>query len=214
MSFDTLIDLAKETLAIFLVLLTIVFLVGVCVFIVWTSIRTLLKPQENDQLHYYKQLRLDLFILGAVLVAIVYCTSVVISSIHPILGRNIFGIIFFIIDGEKETTDASKWVYLAFSAVFVTLIPQLPRLAHREEVQFREGTDNWPDGIIRSIKFGLIHMTGFYVPLSIALALAIPGLYFTQKYFSGGVEESTKAHLHYNIIAVAFIVAYTIQKFI
>ncbi len=214
MSTDTLVELAIDMLIGFFVLLTFAFIIGICIYLIWNSIRTILKPEKEDQLHYYKHLRLDLFILGAIFVFIVYCASIGISSIHPILGRNIFGIIFFIFNGETETADASKWVYFVFSAVFVALIPQLPKLAHSEEIQFRKGTNNWPHGIVRSIKFGLIHMTSFYVPLSIALALSIPGLYFTQKYFSGGVDESTKAHLHYNIMAVLFIVGYTILKFI
>ncbi len=92
-----------------------------------------------------------------------------------------------------------------FGPVYLILFAfNLPRLAVMEEEMFRQGTESWVDGVLRSICFGLAHcLVG--VPISAGLAITIGGLWFTHQYFIGGVELSTIHHTTYNLIAVSVI---------
>ena len=92
-----------------------------------------------------------------------------------------------------------------FGLIFIGLLAlNLPRLARREEEVFRRGTQNWMDAAFRSLKFGLIHMV-VGVPLGAALALWITGMFFSWRYFVGGVRESTFYHTLHNGVILAFL---------
>ena len=91
-------------------------------------------------------------------------------------------------------------------APFVLLLAfLLPRLALTEERLFRAGTRDWRRGVVRSVLFGLAHLS-MGIPLGAALGLSIGGLWFTYQYFRGGVPRSTIYHLAYNVIALIVIV--------
>lgn len=96
-----------------------------------------------------------------------------------------------------------QWKY--YAALFLpVLFFALPSLARCEEEDFRQGTRNWVDGVKRSIKFGLAHIIAL-IPLGVALALSIGGLWFTYQYFKGGVKRSTVYHSVYNSIVVVVL---------
>jgi hypothetical protein len=95
----------------------------------------------------------------------------------------------------------------------VVLLPLLPLLAEREERLFRLGAESWSTGrrVRRSVEFGLVHLV-MGIPIGVALALSVGGLYFTWAYLRGyregggdpeaGVAESTRAHLAYNLVVL------------
>lgn len=88
----------------------------------------------------------------------------------------------------------APWIGLPFTLL---LFLNLPRLARYEEEAFRYGTKNWTQGALRSLRFGLTHcLVG--VPVGFGLALGIGGLWFTDRYFRGGVPLSTRYHAVYN----------------
>lgn len=92
-----------------------------------------------------------------------------------------------------------KWYAVIFLPV---LAFALPRLAQREEVQYRTGTRNWADGSLKSLRFGLVHMI-MLIPFGASLALTLAGLWFTRQYFKGGTERSTVYHAAFNTVIVA-----------
>ncbi|GEM_PF-5940654 len=108
-------------------------------------------------------------------------------------------------DGAGGNILTAPLSYPILAIPFLALLALvLPRLAEMEEQTFRRGTRSWKDGIWRSLAFGLVHML-VGVPLAVALALSIGGLWFTRQYFLGGVARSTVYHLCYNCVAFALL---------
>ena len=111
---------------------------------------------------------------------------------------------------ERDSGSAFEWV---IPLVFVLmLLPALPLFAEAEERRFRAGAENWSPAkrVARAMQFGLVHCL-IGIPIGVGLALSIGGGYFTWAYLRGGIPESTRAHLAYNmtvfvIIATAFAV--------
>jgi hypothetical protein len=89
----------------------------------------------------------------------------------------------------------------------ILLTPALPLFAEREEQMFRQGAEQWSTRrrIRRAVEFGLVHAL-IGIPIGVAVALSIGGLYFTWRYLKGGILESTRAHLAYNIEVVLLVV--------
>lgn len=105
-------------------------------------------------------------------------------------------------DGERPATNlmAAPASFPWFGAVFlVLLLFNVPRLVRREEEIFRRGTRDWKDALPRSVKFGLVHMV-VGVPVGVALVLIGSGLFFTWRYFVGGVREASFYHSLHNLI--------------
>jgi len=90
---------------------------------------------------------------------------------------------------------------IVFCAVLFLALPELARI---EEEMFRKGTTSWLNALKRSTVFGLTHMLSG-VSLGIAIGLIVAGLFFSHKYFKGGVELSTQAHFQYNVIAISLL---------
>ena len=82
----------------------------------------------------------------------------------------------------------------------VTMAFALPLIVRWEEEIFRGGTDNWTDGIIRSVLFGLMHFVAGFVPLGAAIALSLAGIVLTQVYMTAGLDAAVTLHLAYDSI--------------
>lgn len=112
-------------------------------------------------------------------------------------------------DAGGSLTDLVPLVFL------LLLLPLLPLLAEREERMFRLGAESWNGArrVRRAVEFGLIHLV-MGIPIGVALALSLGGLYFTWAYLrgwraggpegspEGGLLESTRAHTAYNGVVV------------
>ncbi len=107
------------------------------------------------------------------------------------------------------------WLPLIFIPM---LLVALPLLVEREERMFRAGAERRSTfaNLRRSLLFGVVHaIVG--IPICVALALTIGGVYLTDRYLrafrdsrSGevAVAESTRCHLAYDyaIVALAALV--------
>jgi len=105
---------------------------------------------------------------------------------------------------DRTAGTALEWVVpLVF---LVLLVPALPLLVEREERMFRAGSEHrtfW-QRVGRGVVFGLVHAL-IGIPVGVALALSIGGWYFTVMYLRGGLAESTRAHLAYNLTVLVVV---------
>jgi hypothetical protein len=108
--------------------------------------------------------------------------------------------------GATGETNGTPLDWIIPTVFLLLLVPALPLFAEREEQMFRQGAEtwSWPHRIRRAIEFGLVHAL-IGIPIGVALALSIGGLYFTWRYLKGGVLESTRAHLAYNLEIVLLV---------
>lgn len=152
------------------------------------------------------------FITTLPVLALVVAVGTVLVYNIPFMDKNPFLWVLSLFTGSGDGHGSGnilfsglqwKWYALIFLPV---LLYALPALAKIEELQFRQDTRSWSQGIARSIKFGLVHVFAL-IPLGYALALSIGGLWFTHQYFKGGVARSTTYHSMYNSILVATLFA-------
>ena len=94
-----------------------------------------------------------------------------------------------------------KYLGIGFCLAMMTYLPQL---AAFEEDEFRQGTTGWPDAMIRSLKFGLVHMA-VGLPVVAVLIASVTGLFLSYLYFVGGLELCTQAHFQHNLILFSII---------
>lgn len=136
-------------------------------------------------------------------VAILVTTIYLLMGLSPILR---FSWLSLLAKGEEGTNLMVAPAQIPwFGFIFIGLLAlNLPRLARREEEVFRRGTRDWKDAAFRSLKFGLIHMV-VGVPLGAALALWFSGMFFSWRYFVGGVRESTYYHTLHNGVILVFL---------
>ncbi|MEA2900871.1 MAG: hypothetical protein QOD38_325 [Acidimicrobiaceae bacterium] len=114
---------------------------------------------------------------------------------------------------ERTTGTALEWLV---PLVFLTLlIPALPLFAEAEERMFRLGAETRSrlGRIRRSVEFGLAHAI-IGIPIGVALALSVGGMYFTWRYMhvfrrtgdrNAAMVESTRAHTAYNVTVLALV---------
>lgn len=100
--------------------------------------------------------------------------------------------------------------------VFMTLLViGLPLLVEGEEWVFRRGAEfrSRAANARRSVLFGLVHAL-IGIPIGVAMALSVGGLYFTWAYLSAwrataseeaALAESTRSHLAYNLVIAAIV---------
>lgn len=150
---------------------------------------------------FYSNLSLRLFLVGGVTLGAVILTYILLDEYVP--GMGISWLNLFDSEGENVIGFSDEVKYFGILVILLLMLA-LPKLAIIEEELFREGTGSWPEGIIRSLIFGMVHMI-VGVPFGIGLALTIAGLVFTHQYFQGGVRLSALTHFHYNLIAVSFL---------
>lgn len=175
-------------------IVVVVFLTVDFARIAWTK--------REKWLTAYTTIDWRLMLVDAIVVAATITVVVVLITVSP----NIMGFSWLRVFGASGTninTIGSDIPY--FGIVFVLLLMlALPWLAQIEEELFREGTGSWLEGFVRSVIFGFVHML-VGIPLGAAIALIIPGMFYTAMYFKGGVELSTKAHFQYNLIVVSLL---------
>lgn len=111
------------------------------------------------------------------------------------------------VTGATSTTTGTPLEWIIPTVFLILLIPALPLFAETEERMFRQGAEHWswPHRVRRSIEFGLVHAL-IGIPIGVALALSIGGLYFTWRYLKRGLFESTRAHLAYNLEVVVIVI--------
>ena len=101
------------------------------------------------------------------------------------------------------------------------LVPALPLLVEREERIFRAGAEGWSNlkRLARAVLFGLVHAV-IGIPIGVALALSLGGLWFTRVYLAGyrqggrtaALLESVRHHLAYDVVIVAVVfVAFALE---
>ncbi len=122
-------------------------------------------------------------------------------------------------------------LWAAAIGVFCLLLVLMPFFAHSEEVDFRKGRETWKRILPTSLKFGLWHMW-VGVPLSVGIALSLPGLYFAWKYTrairhamradadlsledarDAGIYRSTVCHTLYNSVIMLLIFIILMREF-
>ena len=116
--------------------------------------------------------------------------------------------------GERHP--GGRWRTL-IPIVFVTLLLiGLPLLVEGEEWVFRRGAEHRTRAANarRSVLFGLVHAL-IGVPIGVALALSVGGVYFTWAYLrawrataseEAALDESTRSHLAYNLVIASLVV--------
>src|SRR4029079_4807060 len=102
--------------------------------------------------------------------------------------------------GATDRTAGTALDWLIPVVFLLLLVPALPLFAEAEERMFRAGAEHWTTGrrVRRAVAVGLVHAL-IGIPIGVAMALSIGGLYFTWRYLKGGILESTRAHLAYNM---------------
>lgn len=167
------------------------------------------QSRSADHLRWYRRIRLsvvaqDLVVLGAV----IGVAAALLSLDNAVLNFGWYQFLLQDVGGDPSgggNIITAPFSYRALIVPFLALLLfVLPRLAETEEFIFRRGTRTWRQGAVRSVAFGLVHML-VGVPLAVALALSLGGLWFTYQYFLGGVARSTVYHLTYNLIVLGLV---------
>jgi hypothetical protein len=162
-----------------------------------------------ESLHWYREIRPFIVLQSLAVLAVVIAVAAGLLALgNPVLDWGWWTVVSAQIgdqQGGGNIITAPFSYPLLIPPFVILLVLVLPRLAESEELLFRRGTRAWPDGVRRSLLFGLIHMV-VGVPLAVALALGVGGLWFTRQYFLGGAHRSTLYHLTYNCIALALVV--------
>jgi hypothetical protein len=96
--------------------------------------------------------------------------------------------------GRTNATSGTPLEWLIPLVFLVLLIPCLPLFAEREERSFRLGAEHWTRRrrLWRSIQFGMVHAV-IGIPVGVALALSLGGIYFTWAYLRGYRRASLAA---------------------
>lgn len=180
----------------------------VTVYVVASVALTAWQGRSSGSLRWYRSIRLGIALQSAGVLAVVVAVAAGLLALqNPVLNWGWWSVVATQAgqDSAGGNIITAPFSYPILALPFLALLALvLPRLAEIEEQTFRRGTRSWKDGIWRSLAFGLIHML-VGVPLAVALALSIGGLWFTRQYFLGGVARSTVYHLTYNCVAFALL---------
>lgn len=181
-------------------------------FVTSLLVRPLWTKQAQKHWGVFRSLRPLDFVLALVVIALTVGTGFVLVTYLPWLDHSWL----YLLPGNDGDT-ANIFIVPATLPIvglpfLVLLVLCLPMFAYREEMQYRAGTRNWRQGMIRSLRFGLAHSFWAGIPLYMGLALTIGGLWFTFQFFKGGVERSTRHHLAYNLIMVTALAVYGVYQ--
>ncbi len=182
--------------------------VPITVYVIASLAITAAQGRFAESLRWYRAIRPLIVLQSAGVLAAVIAAAVGLLALNnPILDWGWWTVVAAQVgdqSGGGNIITAPLSYPLLVPPFVVLLVLVLPRLAESEELTFRRGTHNWRDGALRSLVFGLIHMV-VGIPLAVALALSIGGLWFTRQYFLGGTRRSTLHHLTYNCIALLLV---------
>jgi len=157
---------------------------------------------KDKILETYSAITVDILLLNALLFFAVYYSSNFISKLHRMANWRLT-ISFFDNEGVKVPYFGVFYVLLMISA--------LPVFAYIEEVIFRNGTNSWMEGIVRSIIFAALHILSGMKLASFPLFILM-GMWFTYQYFLGGVELSTVHHTCYNLVIFSLVFIQVLQR--
>jgi len=137
----------------------------------------------------WKRFRFWMFIQVFILIVIVFTVAIFLGNHIPYLH---YGWLHLILEkgGSIITTPIAAGAHSPhimlriLPPIFLfTLLVSVPFLANGEERIFRKGYHTWGKMIRQSIRFGLVHLIAG-IPISLGIALIIPGLFFAHKYQS------------------------------
>ncbi len=133
--------------------------------------------------------------LAIVALTLTVATFVIVAIVLPAPLRDwSLGTLFHIGTLSGRNAATVPLAYPALAALYAPpLLLALPLLAWMEEEIFRRGTTTWVGGFMRSVMFGLVHLTAG-VSVGVCLALSGAGLVFTYAYLralddKGAVER-------------------------
>jgi len=161
----------------------------------------------RQNLSAIKTYRLRHFVGNLLIIPLVLGTGILLSKYVPFMDKNPILWVLSKLFGWGNGNGGANLGFIGiqwkwYAVIFLPLlIFALPTYAKSEEESYRAGTRNWGHGIIRSVRFGLAHLI-MLIPLGMALALSIGGLWFTHHYFKGGIERSTTYHAVYNSMLI------------
>lgn len=180
----------------------------ITIYVIGSLGLTAAQGRASDTLRWYRALRPAMFLTSAGVLTVVIVAAVGLLSLPiPLLSWGWWSVVAAQAGDQSAGGNivTAPFSYpLLIPAFLALLVLVLPRLASTEELMFRRGTRDWRDGALRSLGFGLIHMI-VGVPVAVALALSIGGMWFTRQYFLGGVQRSTLYHLAYNCLAFGLL---------
>ena len=180
----------------------------ITLYVIASLVLTAAQGRFTDSLRWYREIRPFMVLQSAGVLATVIALAVGLLALNnPILDWGWWTVVASQVGDQSGGGNiiTAPFSYPMLVPPFVVLLVLvLPRLAESEELMFRRGTLTWRDGALRSLVFGLIHMV-VGIPLAVALALSIGGLWFTRQYFLGGTRRSTLHHLTYNCIALLLV---------
>ncbi len=162
-------------------------------------------PRKDFNLDYLSRLTLELVAMNVVIVAIVVTTAIVLMKSHWFFRLSWAEVFKW---KESENFDTAALAIPVFGIFFALLFFfNLPTFAYAEEHVFRRGVETWDGAIVASFIFGMVHVL-VGVPIGVGVALSIAGLWFSSRYFDGGIELSTLHHVAYNsiVLSVGFVV--------
>lgn len=149
----------------------------------------------------FSQITAGMLVVNLLVILLVVAAAVALQATFPFLRWSWLSLLGTQGINPTVAPMAVPYIGIPFTAI---LIYNMPNMAHAEEELFRSGLSTWGEALPWAIIFGLSHCL-IGVPLSAGIALTIAGLWFTSRYFAGGIELSTAHHTAYNLIVVTVI---------
>lgn len=182
---------------------------------VWISVNIILLAfaaiSDSSWVERYKKINWKLIPFNIlVIITTAFVAFFLFSNFPKLMGFGIPRLLQLIFNQNAESIPSTNINLLGVEIKYlgilicILIMTAIPKAAEWEEEKFRKGTKNWIDGFLRSILFGFFHMMVF-VPLGAAIALIIPGLFFTFLYFKGNEELSSQGHFQHNLILLSIL---------
>jgi hypothetical protein len=178
------------------------------IIVKWIIISAMVAPMVVDcfngnarkRIGIFSRITVGMLAVNFLVISSVIATSIALHKVFPFLDWSWFALL-----GDKGTNVTVAPMKIPYIGVIFTaiLIYNLPNMAYAEEDMFRNGLSTWMEALPWAVVFGMTHCIAG-VPIYAGIALTISGLWFTSRYFSGGIELSATHHVAYNLIVVVF----------